>query len=364
MNAWRILGRAILPAIILVSPATAGAGEITFPGYEWQQVVAGVYVHSRTDPLAGPVDGNSVVVFGTSGVVVVDTHVNPAASRAVISQIKRITDSSVIGVVNTHWHDDHTNGNFEYRSAFPHAKIIAHTSTAAMLRTDWQRMIENRKSAYKSLTPEQVLEAADQLTDVALATEYRIFAGYVAALSPELPGLELAYPDTVIEDHLQLELGNRRVVIEWLGPGNTDGDIVVWLPDDKVLVTGDILVAPVPFAFKAPMLKWMDTLTKVAGKGADIIVPGHGPVQHDLKYLNSVHNLLARTVEAVRDARKSGVAYAELRTEISLDDVREQFTLGNAQLEHAWRSNYFEPALESTWRSLEYPFPPSKSDEQ
>ena len=136
--------------------------------------------------------------------------------------------------------------------------------------------------------------------------------GYVAALKPELASLQPVYPDTVFDDRLVFESGNRRIVVEWLGRGNTDGDIVVWLPDDEMLITGDLLVAPVPFAFDSPMTDWIDTLQRLSEKGATTIVPGHGPVQLDSNFLENVLALLRRTVEAVRSAHDDGTAFADL----------------------------------------------------
>ena len=93
-----MLLRLILSAI-LVSFTGQASAEVIFPGYEWRQVADGVYVHMREDPFAGPVDGNSTVIVNDEDVFVVDTHINPAAARAVVKKIKSMTDKPVTHIV-------------------------------------------------------------------------------------------------------------------------------------------------------------------------------------------------------------------------------------------------------------------------
>ncbi|MDJ0877196.1 MAG: MBL fold metallo-hydrolase [Halieaceae bacterium] len=336
---------------------SAWAGEEIYPGYSWSEIGASVYLHSPVDPLAGPVDGNSVVIINEHDVFVVDTHINPAAARAVVQRIRRLTDRPVTHIVNTHWHDDHTNGNYVYRQAFPEAKIIAHRATLAALEAEWPEMEAGRSKAYENLSPEQLLAAADKLEDLDKAIAYRVYAGYVAALKPELPTLELVYPDTVIDDRLTFDCGSRRIVVEWLGRGNTDGDVVVELPDDGILITGDLLVAPVPFAFDSPMTDWAGTLQRLADKDVTTLVPGHGAVQYDKSYLMQVTALLQHTIEAVRDAHEAGAELSELDGRVEIAEFERRFTGGNAERAYAWRTYYLNPGLKSAWVSLGYPVP-------
>jgi glyoxylase-like metal-dependent hydrolase (beta-lactamase superfamily II) len=343
--------------LALVFAADACAQEEIYPGYRWQAVADGIFMHSSVNPLAGPVDGNSVVIVNEDEVVVVDTHINPAAARAVIQKIRQITDRPVPKIVNTHWHDDHTNGNHAYREAFPEASIISHKSTLATLKREWPPMEKQRQESYASVEAEQILEAADNLEDANQALGYRVYAGYVAALKPELPTLQLVYPDTVFEDQLVFKSGSRRIVVQWLGRGNTDGDAIIWLPDDELLITGDLLVAPIPYAFDSPMTDWIETLQRLSEKGAKIIVPGHGAVQHDTEYLQLVLTLLRNTVVAVRVAQENGTPFSALMDAVDLSDLEKRFTGGDAEKSFAWNSYFLAPGLESAWVSLGYPLP-------
>ena len=220
-------------------------------------------------------------------------------------------------------------------------------------------MEEQRQATYKSLEGRDLLAAADDMEaqDPERAMGIRIFAGYRDALEPELPTMEFVYPDLLLDDRMEFERGERTVVVSWLGRGNTDGDVVVWLPEEKVLITGDMLVAPIPFAFDSPMRDWIGTLGKLAGLGAETIVPGHGPVQRDARHLERVSRLLEATIAAVEKAKADGVAYADLGDSVDLSELERLFTGGDEMHAYAWRSYFLSPGLASAWSSLGYPVP-------
>lgn len=335
------------------------SAEEIYPGYRWQKIGNDVYLHSRNDPFDGPVDGNSVVIINRSGVIVIDTHINPAAARAVVEKIREITTQPVTHVVNTHWHDDHTNGNYVYREAFPHCKIMAHSETLKKLKQEWPAQIELRRKSYASLTQEQVLAAAEKLqaSDAMKAQTYRVFAGYIEALKPELNSLEPVYPDTLVDEKLVIDEQGRPVVLQWMGAGNTAGDLVAWLPNDKIVVTGDLLVAPIPYAFDSPMLAWKKTLTEIRQLPAKTIVPGHGKPMADFRYLDQVLNLLDETVNKVREAAAHGRSLDDLSSSVDLGLQQQLFTNGDVIYRHAWKTNYIDPGLKSAWTSLGFVLP-------
>lgn len=349
-----VLGCSARPAPELVRSSVE-----TFPGYLWQDLGDGIHLHTRADPLAGPVDGNSVVIVNDEDVFVVDTHIAPAAARAVIARIRALTDKPVTHVINTHWHDDHVNGNHAYRQAFPDARIVAHRATLAALEREWQPMEAQREHAYASITPARIRAIADSIAgeDPDRATTFRIYAGYVEALKPELPTMELVYPDQVFDDSLRFQRGNRTIVVKWVGRGNTDGDAIVWLPAERVLVTGDLVVDPIPFAYDSPMVEWITTLETLQSLPARVVIPGHGPARRDFAHVEEVRGLLDATVAAVRDAHSAGTAWAALEGAVTLPDWEQRFTEGDPMRRHAWGQYFIAPGVKSAWVSLGYEAP-------
>jgi glyoxylase-like metal-dependent hydrolase (beta-lactamase superfamily II) len=143
-----------------------------------------------------------------------------------------------------------------------------------------------------------------------------------------LPGLEqvqaelktVVYqsPTLTFADKLSIDIGNREVQVKYLGRGNTPGDAIVYLPREKILVAGDLLVHPVPYTYDGYPSEWIQTLQKMAQLDAEIIVPGHGPVLHDKTYLYLVTDLLKSAVEQVR-ARIRQIGFPGSH---SLEDVK------------------------------------------
>src|SRR5262245_27190279 len=78
-------------------------------------------------------DGNSIAVLSSDGVLVFDSNGTPAASAAVLAEIRRLTDKPVRYVVNSHWHWDHWYGTETYAKAFPDVRIVTHEKTRAMM---------------------------------------------------------------------------------------------------------------------------------------------------------------------------------------------------------------------------------------
>ncbi len=333
--------------------------ETLIKGYVWESLGNNIYLHRQLNTLQGPVDGNSVVIINPGDVIVVDTHINPAAARAVIKKIKKLTDKPVSIIVNTHWHDDHTNGNHAYQQAFPKVRILAHQNTMDALNREWAPMEEQRKKAYGDYSVEEILTAAKDVeeSDPERAWNLRVYAGYMEALVPELDGLELIHPNLAIDKKRTFKRKRGRIVIEWLGKGNTEGDVVVWLPEDGVLITGDLLVSPIPFAFDSPLQDWSATLNKLSNFNTKLIVPGHGPVQKDQRYLNQLRSLLDLTLKRVVDAKDNNAEFDELEEVVDLSDFEAMFTGGDENLGYAWRSYYLRPGLKSAWVTLGYPLP-------
>lgn len=112
----------------------------------------------------------------------------------------------------------------------------------------------------------------------------------------------------------RLALPDRRAPVEalFLGRANTDGDAVVWLPRQRVLITGDVVVAPFPFGYGGYPADWRQTLNKLRSYDFRVLVPGHGPPQHERAYLDRV----SAAIDDIR-AKAAPLAAAGL----SLDDV-------------------------------------------
>jgi cyclase len=283
------------------------------------QVATGVYVIRHKDAPSGFPNGNTTVIIGDREVLVVDSCYLASEARQDIAQIRQWTDKPVHYLVNTHWHNDHTMGNGTYVDAFPSLSIIAHTQTKIMAEGYLPGWFADQTREIAQLKQELETGKGDDgkpLTEAAKTEARKNLSGEEAEVA-EFPNFVPRLPNLTFEHELDLDLGNRVVQIKFLGRGNTAGDAVIFLPKEKVLITGDIVVHPVPYLCSGYPSEWIETLQRMIDLNPQTIVPGHGEVLHDTSYLLQVKNLLTTVVTAVRK-----VFYVQ-GNGIGLDQVRK-----------------------------------------
>jgi glyoxylase-like metal-dependent hydrolase (beta-lactamase superfamily II) len=246
---------------LLADPRVAPAAEAPSPEsterlppktYEVVALAEGVHGFLWTDPLQDPIEGNALFIVNDRDVVVVDTALFPSSAAIMAAELRKLTDKPVRYVVNTHWHDDHHGGNQVYRELWPGAEFVAHRLT----RQDAITLTHEARPGVLAGYAEQIATVrrwAEQGHDdagkpVDEARKGRIDR-YVALLQTVIDGLDevvATLPDLVFDDALILRRGERTIEIRFLGLGNTRGDVVVFLPNERIVATGDLMVYPAP----------------------------------------------------------------------------------------------------------------------
>ena len=242
-------------------------------------------------PAGHPGEANTGFVVMDDSVLVVDTHMVPEAARELISKIKKITPLPVRYVVNTHWHPDHTHGNASYVAAFGSETIfITHTTTRDDIAT----------LGYKRL-------------EINLPK------------NPALGEVELVLPNLTFSTELNLHMANRRIQLLFFGRGHTRGDIVVYLPDDKLAFVGDLITGGPPFARDGYPFAWISTLQSLQRLDIEIIVAGHGKIWRDSQVLRDRIRFLQHATDVIRLGESSGLESDEIVAAIDLDAYRNTF---------------------------------------
>jgi len=329
-----------------------GAGPVA-KNYEKVNVANGVVAFLSPEPMTPLVNGNCVAVIGDDGVLVVDPGQFPSVARRVIGEIRQLTDKPVRYVVNTHWHPDHWAANGEYRKAYPGVVVVSTSYTSTMMRTKALQFIDPKaiESGVDGL--QQVLKAGTRKDGSQipegfkryLADEFTDYTDFVGELKEVTP----AFPDVTFDRDLTLHLGNREVKVMWLGRGNTGGDAVIYVPDVKVVMTGDLVVAPTPYAIGSFLGEWVVTLDKLMAFDAATIVPGHGPVMHDWTYARSVQALLRAVLAQTKDAVGQGLSLEDTRTKVDLGTFSARMCGGSERREIAFREFFTKPAVERAY---------------
>lgn len=327
-------------------------------GYERVQVADGVYAFVERFGHA-IVSGNSVVIVGDTGVVVVDTGHHPSVTRRMIAEIRALTPKPVQYVVNTHWHADHTVGNSVYAEAFPEAKFIAHAFTAQMIAKDagasmgpaCQDFLRAQVKPLRDILQSGVGPDGKPITPARRARLQSVVEDADTAMDECLEA-RVRGTDIAFEDRITLRLGNRDVQVMFLGRANTAGDAVVYVPDVKVAAVGDILVHPFPFATQSYIGEWAAVLRKIEAMDTAAIVPGHGSVMRDRKYLVEIAELMESIDAQARRAYHPGIAAADLRKRVDLAPFRARIAGDDALLQLNFDA-MADSAVARAWQSLQ-----------
>ncbi len=282
--------------------------------FDLQKVADGVYAalaRPRT-----PINCNAAVIVYDEGVLVVDTHSRPSSARALIQQIKGVTDKPVRYAVNSHFHWDHAQGNHAYPVAFPkQVAIVASEATREnLINLGMQRVKEQIDNGPRQIDDVKRRLAAekDPATQATLRDELRQQEEYLA----EVRSLELTLPDLTFDKSLILHRPDRDVVLLFLGRGHTSGDVVAYLPKQRVVATGDLLHGWMPFMGDSYPPEWVATLDALDKLDFDHIIGGHGGVKPKA-HLRFFRNYLADLIAEVRRARDRGESLAHATTSVS-----------------------------------------------
>ena len=258
---------------LLLLPATCLAADDLF---DIKPVADGVYA-AIAKP-AYKVNCNAAIILFGDAVLVVDTHSKPSAARALIEQIKKLTDKPVRYVVNTHFHWDHYQGNQAYPSSWPAGvEIISSEATRANIE---QRGIPRVKHEIVTmpLEIEKLKSDLDKASDVGQKEQLRANLLQAEAYLAELKSVQVTLPSVTFDHSLILHRPSKTVEILWLGNAHTNGDVFVYLPREKVLVTGDALHGWTPYMGDSYPFEWIQTLDAAEKLDFDQVIGGHGDV--------------------------------------------------------------------------------------
>lgn len=292
----------------------------------------GVYEIRHPDAPDGFPQGNTLVIIGDRGTLVVDSGFLPSSTRLDIEQIRKWTDKPVTYLVNTHWHFDHTMGNGLYVAAFPSVQVVAQKEMQKLIRDVNPGAL--RRYPQRKDTTELALKTGKKTDGTPLTEgERKRYEQRLAGLEPTLAELKnvVEFPPNVAFDReLDIDLGHRPVQIRFVGRGNTSGDTVIYLPVEKILAAGDLLVHPVPYFFGDIPVDHVNTLKAIAQLDFDTIVPGHGEVLHGKHYLYQVADLLTAVNSEVEKELNAGAKTSDevqegLRKAIDVDAWRNKF---------------------------------------
>jgi glyoxylase-like metal-dependent hydrolase (beta-lactamase superfamily II) len=265
----------------------ANAQPAATPPMTAQQVSPSAWYVQGLSALGSPANQNFVsnagFVITPEGVVVIDALGSPGLALRLLAEIRRHTDKPVTHVILTHYHADHIYGVQALKAAG--AKILAHQAAREYLNSDTARL--RLEASRTELAP-----WVDKDTRLVPADEW-------------------------LDGERELVVGGIRFQIKPVGPSHTPEDLVVYLPQQKVLFAGDLVFrSRVPFVGQADSRQWIKALDSLLSFDATVIVPGHGPLSTEarkdmeltrdyLVHLRAVMGKAAKNLEPFDDAYKA-----------------------------------------------------------
>jgi len=266
----------VVVLVVFVAAFLWGRGACAQELFDIKPVADGVY--AAISKPAYKVNCNAVIIFLGDSVLVVDTHSKPSAARALVAEIKKLTDKPVRYVVNTHFHWDHYQGNEAYPSSWPAGiEIISSEAT----RNNIERLGIPRVKHEIITMPAEIEQLKATLAKATTAEQKEAITRNLSeaeAYFAELKSMQVTLPTMTFDRSLILHRASRTVEILWLGRGHTDGDVWVFLPREKVLVCGDALHGWTPFMGDSYPYDWIKTLDAAEKLDFDYAIGGHGEV--------------------------------------------------------------------------------------
>ena len=326
----------------------------------WRAIEVHPKVHLLTTPddYFGPAIGNSILIEQSDGFVVIDSGLNAGNGRKLVNYARSLSPKPIKAVAITHWHNDHPQGVSSIRDAYPKVRIISTRATEeGMLGPEafdvgyapgakWDDamtllMAKNKEQLNKLLAAPDT--AADRKERIKKAlVQYDQFGG-------DFRGTYIVPPTETFERELRLDDRDVPVRLLHLGRANTNGDALAWLPKQKIVATGDIVVSPIPFGFGSYSGEWIQTLGKIKALGFTTLIPGHGVPQTDTAYLDRLIAALMDLRNQVMPLAKAGMPLEEVKKKV--DFTKSIETFGTTQRIRAnTQALFFDPMTGSVYK--------------
>ncbi len=259
--------------------------------FQLHEVVAGVWA-AEADLLGASVGNAAIIDAGAGKTIVFDTFMTEVAAAELRRFAESLTGNEVHLAVNSHWHSDHADGN----QVFGDVPIVATAATRDRLIAEapddmaaWQAEIDEAITAL-----EEAAAGGDGKATRRLDQQRHLRASAA--------NFRLTLPDVLIEDKLVVS-GERTVQIETLGRGHTISDVFAWLPDERVLVTGDLCWHGMhPRMHDGFPIDWADYAEALTGRDPRHVISGHGP-PGDAAVLHTLPAYFRAAAAAVEEVR-------------------------------------------------------------
>jgi len=325
-----LLFLAAASSVVAVRARAQGNAGITFTSgpvtkgkvFNFEKITDGVYYATASGAMI--TGSNDVVIVNDDDVMLVDAGVTPAVARALVQDVKLLTDKPVRWLVNTHFHYDHTDGNSIFG---PEVQIIGHEYVRqAILNLDVLHR-EPFKTAQTNL-PDQIEALKKQASAEKDAQQRATLQQQLAATEAEqkqFAEIKPTPPTMTYASNLTLIRGRREIRLLFLGRGHTPGDTVVFLPKERIVCTGDLMESRPAYMGDGIFDEWITTLDALKKLDFDTVLPGHGVPFHEKSLITAYQSYLKDLTAQVAKLRSQGMTADQTAQKVDLTSHKADF---------------------------------------
>lgn len=324
----------------------------------FQELAPGVWAGVREDNPRFPVMGTATFVISEEGVVVYDGGGSALMAERIIAKIRSLTEQPVTHVIVSHWHGDHNFGIFRYLEEFDNVQVVAHTFTQAVFEGSRIRYIDDYPTQVPALAKqvETALAEGKQLNGEPLEDFMRPYYQRILddadIVHEDFNRVRVTRATLTFDQKLVIHSGSRTIELLYLGDGNTAGDIVMWLPEEKIVATGDIVVEPVQYSFNMPPGKWGQTLRNINRLGYETLVPGHGNIQQDTQYVDLLIEVADSAVAQRDKLVADGVPEEDAVKQMDFSRFKKRFIGEDQYLDVYFKAWFSNPLAAAAFKEL------------
>lgn len=317
----------LAPACLLVLAGLARLDDRAQPdapivsgAHRFQKVADGIYYATSAGTMN--VGANSPVILTAIDALIVDSSITPAAGRALAQDLKAITDKPIRYVVDSHYHYDHSFGNQVFDRD---AQVIGHQNTlirmpGSMEQFTYQssvRPVPERVAALK----ERLVKEADPQQKAALERQIASSLAYLEQVKETV----ITLPNLTFTDSITINHGGREMQIKYFGRGHTDTDVVVFLPKERIVATGDLMESIVSYMGDSYPQDWIATLDRLKALDFDTVMPGHGVVFQGKTKITAFQQYLRDVITQVDAFRRQGLSAEDAAARVDLTKHAGEF---------------------------------------
>ena len=280
--------------------------------YKFERIDDGVYYAT------GGFGSNNVVIINERDVMLVDTGTSPANARRFVADVRKITSKPIRYVVNTHWHYDHTDGNQIFG---PGVQVIAHDYVHTAMATFDVLHREPYLTSMGNAIPAQIDTLRRQLgmeRDPGKKSELSRQLASAMDVQRQLRAIRPTPPNVTYSNKMVIHSGSREIQLLFLGRGHTGGDTVVYLPNERIVATGDLMESRLAYMGDAFFDEWITTLEALKRLDWDTDLPGHGIPFEDKGLVTAFQAYLRDLITQVASLRGQGFSADEAARRVDM----------------------------------------------